>query len=222
MSSPADVAILVPLLRRPWRVAPLLGSITATTTVPHQVVFACTPSDLATIDAVHTAGYKPLLVDRHRKGDYARKIQAGIDATDTPFVFTGADDLKFHPHWFEKARAKMVDGIGVVGTNDLANPRVVAGEHATHSLVARWYCELGTIDEPGVLLHHGYVHEFVDDELVGTAKKRGAWAFAADSHVEHLHPIYNPAVPMDEMYADQRRRMGVSRTLYTRRRALWT
>lgn len=221
MSSPADVAILVPLLHRPWRVGPLLGSITATTTVPHQVVFACTPNDLATIDAVRAEGHEPLLVEWRHRGDYARKVQAGIDTTTTPYVFTGADDLKFHPRWFENA-AKHMDGtVGVVGTNDLCSARVIAGEHGTHFLVARWYIAHGTVDQPGQLFHDGYVHEFVDDELVGTAKQRGAWAFAHDSIVEHLHPMAGKA-PMDKLYAAQKSRMGRSRALYLRRRSLWT
>lgn len=219
--SSAEVAILVPLLHRPWRVAPLLSSITATTTVAHQVVLACTPNDLATIDAVHAAGHQPLLVPKHHKGDYARKIQAGIEATTAPFIFTGADDLKFHPRWFENARRLMSDTVGVVGTNDLCSKRVMAGEHATHMLVARWYCDLGTIDGDPHLFHHGYVHEYVDDELVGTAKRRGAWAFAHDSIVEHLHPMANKA-PLDPLYAAQRARMGRSKALFNRRRQLWT
>lgn len=217
----ADVTIIVPLLKRPWRVAPILNSITATTTVPYDVVFCCTPSDYATIDAVRAEGYTPLEVPWHHRGDYARKIQAGIDSTTSPYVFTGADDLKFHPHWFENAARHMDGTVGVVGTNDLANPRVIRGEHATHFLVARWYCQLGTIDGDPHLFHHGYVHEWCDDELVGTAKLRGAWAFAEDSVVEHLHPIAGKA-PMDELYASQRVRMGRSRSLYERRKRLWT
>lgn len=216
----AEVAIVVPLLRRPWRVAPLLESIDHNTT-GHQVVFACTPTDTATVDAVREAGHEPLLVRQEPKGDYARKIQAGIDATDTPFVFTGADDLRFHPGWFEAAKAKMTHGVGVVGTRDLCNQRVERGDHGTHFLVARWYCDLGTIDGDPHLFHHGYVHEFVDDELVGTAKKRGAWAHAPDSIVEHLHPQAGKA-PTDDLYAAQRSRMGRSRALYLRRRHLWT
>ena len=216
----AEVAILVPLLNRPWRVAPLLESIAEATT-DYQVVFACTPSDHATIEAVRDEGYEPLLVDRHPKGDYARKIQAGIDATTTPFVFTAADDLRFHPGWFPAAREVMSDTVGVVGTNDLCNARVMRGDHGTHFLVARWYCDLGTIDGEPHLFHHGYQHEWVDDELVGTAKKRGAWGFAPDSIVEHLHPQAGKA-PMDPMYAAQRARMGRSRALYLQRRRLWT
>lgn len=220
MSSSADVAILVPLLQRPWRVAPLLESIAAATD-NYEVVLACTPGDTATIAAVEAAGHEPLLVAKQPRGDYARKIQAGIDATTTPFVFTAADDLRFHPGWFQAARAVMSDTVGVVGTNDLCNARVMRGEHGTHFLIARWYCDLGTIDGDPHLFHHGYVHEFVDDELVGTAKKRGAWGFAPDAVVEHLHPMAGKA-PLDDLYAAQRARMGRSKALYLRRRRLWT
>ncbi len=220
MSSTADVAILVPMLGRPHRVAPLLASIEESTPEPHRVVFLCTPGDSA-VPAVLEAGYEPILVNRQARGDYARKIHAGIAATDEPLIFTGADDLHFHPGWLPAATAELGPGIGVVGTNDLCNPRVMRGEHATHFLVARWYVEVGTLDEPGKLFHDRYMHEFVDDELVGTAKKRGAWAFAADSHVEHLHPM-GGKTPMDDLYAGQRRRMGLSRALYERRRRPWT
>ena len=125
------------------------------------------------------------------------------------------------PGWLSAALARLAPGIGVVGTNDLGSPRVMAGEHATHSLVTRSYAdEFGTIDEPGKVLHEGYVHEFVDDELVATARFRSAWAFAVDSHVEHLHPCWGKA-PMDRLYAGQSERIRAGRKLYDRRRHLW-
>lgn len=215
-----SVAIIVPMLGRPHRVEPLLASIEAATPEPHRVVFVATPGDPAET-AIRDAGHQPLLVKYEKKGDYARKIQAGIDATTEPLIFTGADDLQFHPGWLPAARAAMTDGIGVVGTNDLCNPRVIRGEHATHFLVARWYVQLGTIDQPGVLFHHGYRHEYTDDELVGTARRRGAWAFSPDSIVEHLHPM-GGKTPMDVLYAQQGMRLNASRALYQRRRRLWT
>lgn len=215
----SDVAVLVPMLGRPHRVGPLVWSIEATTPGA-TVLFLTSPDDAPVKDAVNAAGYEYLEVARHPHGDYARKIQAGIEATTTPYVFLGADDLRFHPGWFGLALDAMTDGVGVVGTNDLANPRVVAGEHATHFLVARWYVALGTIDEPGVLMHHGYPHEYVDDELVATAKHRGAWAFAAGSIVEHLHPMAGKA-PMDDLYAAQPARMRAGRKIYQRRCRLW-
>lgn len=214
-----SVAIIVPLLGRPHLVDRLLDSIATSTPEPHRVVLVCTPGDSA-VGAVQSAGHEPLLVPRQKRGDYARKIQAGIDATDELLLFTGAGDLEFLPGWLPAARALLSDRVGVVGTNDLCNPRVMAGEHATHFLVARWYVALGTIDEPGVLMHHGYVHEYVDDELVGTARARGAYAFAADSHVRHHHPM-DGVTPTDELYRAQRARMRLSRQHYLNRRRLW-
>jgi hypothetical protein len=73
------------------------------------------------------------------------------------------------------------------------------GRHATHSLVHADYRECGTLDEPWKLLHEGYWHNFVDDELVGTAMLRGTFAMAGDAHVEHLHPNWRKAAD-DETY----------------------
>jgi hypothetical protein len=98
----------------------------------------------------------------------------------------------------------------------------MAGDHSTHSLVTREYVDkFGTIDEPGVVLHEGYHHEFVDDEFVQTAMFRGMWAFAEDSHVEHLHPNWNKA-PSDRLYRMQRRRMRLGKRVYAERKHLWT
>lgn len=213
------VAILVPMLGRGDRVGPLLDSIAASTPEPHEIVFLCTPEDDA-VDAVQSAGHEPILVAPQKRGDYARKIQAGVDATTAPLIFTGAIDLRFHPGWLEAAAALLSDTVGVVGTNDLCNPRVMSGQHATHFLVARWYVALGTIDEPGVLMHHGYVHEYVDDELVATARHRDAYAFAEASHVQHLHPM-DGVTPTDDLYRAQGARMTLSRHHYQRRRRLW-
>lgn len=218
----SEIAILIPVLRRPHRAAPVLESIEAATTLPHRVLFLGSPNDYPEHFAVQDAGGELLVIDQLTgPGDWARKIQAGYEATDEEYIFLGADDLKFHPGWLEAALEQFTAGIGVVGTNDLGNPRVMRGEHATHCVVARRYVEeFGTIDEPGQVLHQGYVHELVDDELVQTAMYRNAWAFAADSHVEHLHPNWSKA-PMDELYAQQRIRMRQGRALYEQRKHLW-
>lgn len=180
----------------------------------------CTSGDTAEIEAVDAAGADHLDVD-FAPGDYARKINVAYSSTREPLLFLAADDLQFHPGWFERAAAHIDDHVGVVGTNDLGNPRVIRGEHATHCLVARSYIdEHGTIDEHRKVLHEGYHHEYVDDELVGTAKQRGAWAFAGDSIVEHLHPHWGKA-PTDELYDGQEARMRASRDHYLQRRRLW-
>lgn len=214
-----DCVVVVPMLGRPHRVTPLVQSIRDTSDA--RILFAVSPDDRDVHRAVDAEACELIVIDGPHPGDYARKINTGYRYTTEPYLFCGADDLLFHRGWFEAAVALMSDTVGVVGTNDLGSPRVMAGDHATHSLIARWYCDLGTIDQPATVMHEGYPHEFVDDELVETAKHRGAWAFAHDSYVEHLHPGWGKAPP-DRMYLQQRRRMAKGRPIYERRRHLWT
>lgn len=211
------LAILVPVLRRPHRVRPLLNSINAVTPDSPRILFICDPGDRPQREAVADAGAEALIVS----GNYARKINEGVRATDEPLLFLGADDLHFHPGWLEAAEAELQGEVGVVGTNDLCNRRVMAGEHSTHSLVARWYAAQGTIDDPDCLLHEAYPHEYVDDEFIETAKARNAYAHAHQAVVEHLHPMVGKA-PMDNLYAAQRQRMRQGRRIFHARRHLWT
>lgn len=216
------ILIVVPVLRRPHRVRMLLDSIEENTPEPHRTLFVCSPEDREEIAAVDEAGAEHIETPDHRQhGDFARKINLAYRSTAEPLLFLGADDLKFHPGWVPKALARLTEGIGVVGTNDLTNRRT-RRTHSTHSLVTREYVEnFGTIDEPNQVLHEGYWHNFVDDELVGTAQHRGAYAHARDCYVEHLHPMGQKA-PDDEVYA-----LGISgfdrdRRLFQRRAAQWT
>lgn len=220
--SAADLIILVPMLGRAHRVRPLLDSIEAT--VPDAAVLFCvSPHDTAVHNEIDRAGRLRLTVPWSTRGDYARKINTGYRLSTEPLLFLAADDLLFHPGWFEAAAAQLGPGIGVVGTNDLGSPRVIAGEHSTHSLVTRVYADqFGTIDRPGEILHEGYPHEFCDDELVGTAKARGAWSMAQDSHVEHLHPNWGKGQShTDALYLAQPRRMREGRPIFARRSRLW-
>jgi glycosyltransferase involved in cell wall biosynthesis len=207
------------MLGRPHRVRPVAES--ATTDPRVRLLFLCSPDDLEVRTEIDAAGYDHHVVAGPFPGDYARKINVGYQVTTDPLLFLAADDLLFHPGWLEAALAVLGPGIGVVGTNDLGSRRVMAGEHSTHSLVTRAYAdEFGTIDQPGLVLCEEYPHEYVDDELVQTAMFRGAWAFAADSHVEHLHPNWSKA-PMDALYAGQRDRMRLGHRVYQRRRHMW-
>jgi hypothetical protein len=219
MTDSADTVVLVPMLGRDHRVEPLVESIRATSNA--RILFCCTPGDDKVLDAVDRVGCQRLLVPRRPVGDYARKINYGYRATTEPLMFTAADDLEFHPGWLEAAKAQLRPGIGVVGTNDLGSPRVMAGDHSCHFLITREYADKhGTIDGPGAVMYEGYPHEWVDDELVGTAKKRGAYEHAHESHVEHLHPNWGKA-PLDELYMRQSSRIRLGRGLYLRRRRRW-
>lgn len=224
------IAVLIPVLNRPDRVKPLLQSLAASADpdYPARPVFICSADDPAEHKAVGDAlndDRKILMILTGfpaGHGDYARKINlaATHPLVTEPFLLVGADDLRFHPGW---ARAAIQQhertGSPVVGTNDLGNPLVMRGGHATHSVVHRDYVALGTVDEPGKLLHEGYSHNWVDNEFIETARARGAFTFAADSHVEHMHPIWRKGKD-DATYRKGQERYRDDRRLYLRRRAL--
>ena len=158
-------------------------------------------------------------------GDYARKINWAYEAApdENVWFFLGADDINFHPGWFQIAKSAYVStGRRVVGTQDLCNSRVIRGEHSTHSLVHRSYVEqFGTVDQENKILHDGYPHEFVDDEFVGTAKLHDEFVFSNSAVVEHLHPQCGKA-ESDPLYAGHRGRMVHGRRIYNKRQRLWT
>lgn len=227
-----DVVILVPMLGRPHRILPLLESIHHASPEA-RVLFCVSPNDTTVHAEIDRRGGERITVPREPYGDYQRKINAGFNATDEPLIFTGADDLLFHPGWLKRAAAQLQPGVGVVGTNDLGSPRVISGDHSTHSLITREYVDRygirdfehgdrgEAVDVPGVVLYEGYPHEWCDDELVETAKFRGAWAVATDSWAEHLHPCWGKG-KTDAMYQQQGQRMRRGRSIYQQRRQLWT
>lgn len=182
------ITLLIPVLGRPERAAPLVESIHEATEEEHEIVFLTSPHDAKQTSAAIETGARTIICPFPRTpGDYARKVNYGIRHTVGDWIFQGSDDLSFHRGWDAEALAV---GAPVTGTNDLGNPLVMRGGHATHSLVQRRYVEeFGVIDGPG-LLHEGYHHCWVDNELVETARARGAWKAARRSHVEHRHHIW--------------------------------
>lgn len=233
-------AILVPVLNRPQLVQRVVESIESATPEPHRILFVVSAGDTAELDAVQDfyrehgdlrigQEYGPVFdyLVVQEPGTWACKINAGFRATEEPFVFLAADDLKFHHGWLAEALGIMDaprGRFGVVGTNDLGNQRtfdhsVPGYPHATHSLVRRAYIDGqgGTMDKgPGVVLCEEYPHEYADDELVETAKTRGVYAHADTSVVEHLHPNYGKARD-DDTYAYGRSRTKDARRIFNER-----
>lgn len=220
MNVSGRVAVLVPMLGRAHTMPTLRGSLQDTTDRA-RIVWLVTSGDTDVLSGA-LDDEQVILFPKRPRGDYAVKINVGAASTEEPLIFTGGCDLRFHPGWLDACQPYLDAGAGVVGTNDLGNPQTATGALSTHSLVARWYIDNhGTIDEPGKVLHDGYWHEFVDNELVETAKARGLYAHAPDAHVEHLHPLWGKA-DTDGMYRQAARRMAYGRRLYNRRRRLWT
>lgn len=186
------------------------------------MLFLLSPNDKEELAAVRAVGAWHVIVPwKTGPGDYAKKINFGVRMTTSDWLFTGADDLKFHPGWLRAClNLHIKSGALVIGTNDLMNPSVVRGMAATHSLVHRSYVERAVIDSPGDLLCEEYFHNCVDSELVDFARRNQTFAAARTAHVEHLHPTWKRA-PDDPVYRKGRLHHGRDRKLFARRRQLW-
>lgn len=203
------------MLGRAAQVPRLVESLAASTDRA-RLLFLVTQGDRKVRSAV--SKHDHIVVDPRERGDYAAKINLGVRCSSEPLIFTGAIDLHFHPGWLEAASALLSPTVQVVGTNDLSGRRP---PHSTHTLVTRDYAKRGLVDGRPGLLCEDYLHEYVDDELVGTASRRGVYAYAADAVVEHLHPMLGKA-DWDDTYKAMRRRMRADRVLFNTRRRLWT
>lgn len=222
-----DLVILVPVLNRPHRVAPLLDSIEAATPTA-RVFFLGQLYDNAENQAIQREFKRRdsdeglRICENLEGGTYAEKINRGCrhPKVREPLIFLGADDLEFEPGWFEAATARLRDGIEVVGINDLIPRRRNRRQHATHFLMSRMYAELPTIDGGAGPLHTGYFHWCVDDELIATAESRDAYAYAPEARVKHLHPMVG-AAEEDSTYRKGRSRSRQDRQTFRSREALW-
>ena len=211
-----SLAILVPVLRRPQNVTPLLDSIAATTPRPYRVLFLCDPGDVSQQDAIARDGGWMLSPG----GSYAHKINIGVRATDEPLILLGADDIRPRGGWFEAATVAMTGGVEVVGLNDLI-PRPARPSHATHFLMTREAAMLSCAGgEPGPLCEQ-YLHFRSDDELIATATQRGIYTYAPDAVVEHLHPMCGTA-PDDDTYRKGRASARIDGRRFAERMHLWT
>jgi glycosyltransferase involved in cell wall biosynthesis len=228
-----ELAVLIPVLNRPHRIPIVAANLFDVSPSAHTVfiVDLRAKDDLAMWRALNEVNEEYDNIDFvvvhdpcPAVGNYAKKINKAYKYVSAEWIFTGADDLHWHPGWWEATAEYRSDpNVGVIGTNDLGHPRVRdLHETATHSLVSSAYIRIlgATLDEPGKIIHEGYVHEFIDDELVGVAKMRKVWAFAARSYVEHMHPIWGKG-NWDDSYNDQGRRMNESRAYYAERCKLW-
>lgn len=157
-------------------------------------------------------------------GDYAKKINRGFRETTNEFILMAADDLRFHPGW-DTALLRVAEetGAAVVGSNDMGNPMVSKKQaFATHPLIRRSYVEQkgGSADGPGVVLHEGYDHNFVDRELWDVAASRGLTGFASDARIEHLHPHWRKG-QMDSTYEKGLKKFHEDQRLWWSRHPLW-
>ena len=194
------VAVLIPALRRPGNVAPLVKSFNATQRGVATLYYVCDADDVEQIRAVNDAGAQVLLSTRG--STFAQKINSGYEQTVEPWIFVCGDDVRFHPGWIDAARG-LSERFDVIGTNDHpdgdGNPKVASGAHSDHFFVRRAYVEKygGSLD--GLVCHEGYRHFYSDVEVVELAKARRVFTPCLASLVEHLHPDLGKA-DVDDTY----------------------
>lgn len=229
-----EVAVLVPVMRRPHNAAPFMASLRASTGLAHCYAIA-DEDDPITAAAWREAG-ATVLVRPGSAGTFAEKVNWGQrmtrrdwddfdgDGRGEPWLFVCGDDVRFTADWLDQTQqvARLAPAARVIGTNDLSNPRVVAGDHATHLLISREYVDEqgASWDGPGVVAHEGYGHWYVDDEIVFAAKQRGVWAMADRAIVDHLHPMWGKGVD-DEVYRLGQSKAKTDGDLFEQRCALY-
>lgn len=202
-----ETAVIVPTMGRPESAAPFMQSLRASTGLA-RVYAVVDPWDVASEKAWERAGAVIVFCwsagsrTRENPTTFSEKFNIGYAATTEPFMFYAGDDCRFAPGWLDHLQEQAAECQAfVIGSNDLGNPRVMAGEHATHFLINRDYVDTvgASWDGPGVVCHEGYQHWFTDDEIVQAAKQRGVFAMALGSRTEHLHPAWGKA-EMDATY----------------------
>jgi glycosyltransferase involved in cell wall biosynthesis len=211
------IAVIIPTLNRPHRIAEIVANLkdTASQAVPY---FVIEEHDTATAEAIEASGAGKII--NKRSPSYAGAVNTAVAETTEPYIFLAADDLIFHEGWLEPL-LELAKDFGFVGTNDLYNPDVLAGTHATHYLVTRDYAKLGTIDDPDSLLHEGYIHNYTDTEAVATAKFRGQYTPCLESIVEHRHWVWGHAT-QDATYEKGTRTVSQDAALFGSRSKLWS
>ena len=212
------VDVIVPVLHRPQNIKPFMESLRASTGLA-TAWFVVEAGDEAEEDEVRAHGGQVLCLSTAHT--FAQKVNFAYESPDilkdpAPWVLLAGDDVRFRPGWLDHAQdVGRRYNAQVVGTNDLANPRVVRGEHATHPLIRRSYIDEhgASWDGPGVVCHEGYRHWFVDDEIVTVAKQRGVFQPALGSQVEHLHPIAGKA-DVDDVYQQGQKSADADQRLF--------
>ena len=223
-----SVAIIVPVAKRDNSEKFLTSLVDSLTPRQRELIHLYVMGDRNDADTTISwlSGVRdvPMLVDAHdylrTMGSFAEKVNRGFEISgEEPWLLLVGDDVQFHKGWLDQAMATAAEtGAAVVGTNDLGNPAVIAGAHATHMLIRRDYIEQqgASLDGPGIVCHEGYGHWYVDNEIVELARKRGVWAPCLTSHIEHLHPLFGKG-EVDEVYLAGQERVEADKALWLSR-----
>lgn len=198
-------AILIPSLGRPQYVRRVYGNIEANTPEPHDQ-FWCVSGDeygdiLDELSLGHGLGLYAVRDDADPDKRYVTRMnKLAATVRDYDYVFFGSDDVVHHPGWLKEALTVMdeAENAQVVVVNDLRNP------NGTQAVVRTSYFPRAVFDDPTVVFHPGYLHNFADTEMFITAAAQQVIYRAPMSQVEHLHPLQqgHSQRPWDDTYAN--------------------
>lgn len=217
------LAIIVPVLERPQNAWPFMRSIARCEGMPAptHVYAVADEADEATTQAWYEHGAHVLISEYGttfpHKAQWAWERAGGL----YDWVFLCGDDVTFKDNWWVEAMkiAKLEPDARLLATNDLHNPFVTGGVHATHPIIRTdWIIESGASwDGPGHLVHRGYYHSYCDNEWTKKALDEGVFCPALTSIVEHRHPTWGTA-PWDNTYAIPVEHLGEDALLWEERR----
>lgn len=212
------VTVVVPVLRRPQNAGAFMASVRESVDEPLPVIAVANRDDEVTAEAWRRAGATVFEVTME-PGSFGQKANAVALAglVSRRWMFLVGDDVKFHRGWLDVLDDVRPESC-VVGTNDLANPRVTSGDHAVHFFLRMDYVRTqgASWDGPGTIAGP-YRHWYTDDEIITIAKMRGAFEPRLDSVVEHLHPYFAPGVEMDDVYRVGEEHAEADRALWLQR-----
>lgn len=223
-----SIVVIVPTFQRPGKLAHVASNILANSDTQVTVMFVVERDDRDTAAAADNLcdGVSALYEFNSRKRNYAGAVNSAyrLLPEHATHIFLAADDLDFKSGWDTEALRVLEGNRKVAGTNDLHNPYVLQGIHATHYLIDMTYLEdPGGVagEEPGNVLFEGYDHNFTDTEFIDTAKARGMFAPCLESVVEHLHVDWGLS-PWDDTYAKGHANMQADLPIFKSREHLWT
>ena len=212
-----DIAIIVPVMRRPQNVEPMLSSLAdsgcADSCTMYFVADVDDESELAELDRLGAN----VIVNHAELQTFAVKCNLGYRETDEDWMLLVGDDVRFGSDWVQGAFVDD-DGSSLISTNDLCNRSVMRGLHSTHPLIRRkWADQHGASwDGAGTVCHNGYRHWYVDNEWTAVAQMAGEFRYAPNAVVEHMHPLFGKG-ENDDVYRLGQSQSAVDRQLYLER-----
>lgn len=219
-----SLSVIVPVMRRPQNAPLFMRSLRRTDAAPRTVYAVCDEEDEPTIQAWAQEG-AVIVVSRYGASFPCKAQYAYEEMVPTEWVFLCGDDVSFKDGWWAEAMrvAQMEPTACLIATNDLHNPFVTAGTHATHPIIKTSYIDTSgaSWDGPGTIAHMGYHHAYCDNEWTEKARLEGVFAPALASIVEHRHPTWGTA-PWDDTYARGIDQYGEDGLLYEERRRCFT